>query len=260
MAKMTMVHAHPRRPLFIMELNANLNLVLKDVFLYDIEACHYTILNNLGYDMSKIPYDDKFERNKTIGQMMRDNPRLTELLRNKTESTINEYILKNNVKEDQIVIRQYDGLILTRGLRETNVTEIPFDMRRNFEIFIMSIDRKKYIARDTKKKMSIKGVPFRYEQMDEIYKKICNINFGHKSSIFKTLFKIKNRFLESSDPNLFGIPLKNGNFNIYLKKYGEMEISAPTLRIMDTDDIDKQKYFDFYITPFTKSIVAEYVR
>ena len=210
--------------------------------------------------MSEIPFDDKFERNKKIGQMMRDNPRLTSLLRNKTESTINEYILKNNVTEDEIVIRQYDGLILTRILRETNVTEIPLDMRRNFEIFIMSIDRTKYIARDSKGEMTIKGVPFRYPQIDEIYEQICKINFSHKSSIFRTLFKIKNRFLTSSDPKLFGVPLSNGNFNIFLKRYGEMEISGPTLRIMDTDDIDKEKYFNLYITPFTKSIVAEYVR
>jgi hypothetical protein len=243
-----------------MELNEKLNLVLKDVFLYDIEACHYTILNNLGYDVSKLNYDDKFERNKQIGKMMRDNPRLTSLLRNKTESTINEYILKNNVTEDQIVIRQYDGLILTRGLRETNISEISLDLRRNFEIFIMSIDRTKYIARDSKGETTIKGVPFRYPEMDALYEKICRINFGNKSAIFKMLHKIKTDFLYSDNPHLFGVPLKNEKFNVNLKVYGELEISKQTLKIMDPDDIDKQKYFDFYITPFTKSIVAEFVR
>lgn len=244
-----------------MKLNENLNLVLTNAFLYDIEACHYTIMNNLGYDMTEIPYDDKFERNRKIGQMMRDDPELTNILRTTTESTIDEYILKNNVKEDEIIIRQYDGMILTRGLTENNVTEIPLDLRRNFEIFIMSIDRTKYIARDFNTgELTTKGIPFRYPQIDDIYEKICKLNFAHKSSLFKRLFKIKNDFLNSSDSNLFGVPLKNGNFNIFLKRYGEMEISAPTLRIMDTDDIDKEKYFDFYITPFTKSIVVEYVR
>jgi len=244
-----------------MQLNENLNLVLKDVFLYDIEACHYTILNNLGYDVSQIPYDDKFERNKTIGQMMRENPRLTSILRNKTESIIDEYILKNAVKEEHIVIRQYDGLLLTKQLRETHVNEVPLDLRKNFEIFIMSIDRSKYIARDfATDQITIKGVSFRYPQMDEMYAKLCRMNFSHKSSIFKTLFKIKEHFLTSSDPNLFGIPISNGKFNIFLKVYGEMEISAPTLRIMDTNDIDKMKYFDLYITPFTKSLVVEYVK
>jgi hypothetical protein len=243
-----------------MELNQNLNLILRDVFLYDIEACHYTILNNLGYDMSRIDYDDKFERNKQIGKMMGENPRLTSLLRTKTQTIIDEYILKNNVKDDEIVIRQYDGLLLTRGLRETNVNEIPLDLRRSFEIFIMSIDRTKYIARDSRGKTTIKGVPFRYPEIDALYEKICKINYSNKSAVFKMLHKIKTDFLYSDNPYLFGVPLKDGKVNINLKGYGEMEISKPTLKIMDTNDIDKQKYFDFYITPFTKSIVVEFVR
>ena len=243
-----------------MKLNENLNLVLKDVFLYDIEACHYTIMKNLGYDMSKINYDDKLVRNTQIGKMMRKNPRLTSVLRNKTKSTIDEYILKNNVVEDEIVIRQYDGLILTRSLRETNVSEIPLDLRKSFEVFIMSIDKSKYISLDSRGKTTIKGVSFRYPEMDKILERVCRINFSNKSAIFKTLHKIKTQFLNSDDPYLFGVPLKNGKFNIFLKAYGEMQISKPTLKIMDTDDIDKQKYFDFYITPFTKSIVIEFVR
>jgi hypothetical protein len=243
-----------------MKLNENLNLVLKDVFLYDIEACHYTILKNLGYDVSGIPYDDKFERNKKIGQMMRENPRLTSILRNKTESTINEYIMMNSISENDIVIRQYDGLILLKALRETNIGQIPLDLRKHFEIFISSVNRTRYIAQDSKGKTTIKGVPFRYKEMDAIYEKICKINFGNKSAIFKGLQRIKDDILNSSNPHLFGIPLKNEKFNIFLKRYGELEVSGPILNIMDTDDIDKQKYFDFYITPFTKSIVTEFVR
>lgn len=210
--------------------------------------------------MSGIPYEDKFERNKQIGQMMRENPRLTSILRNKTESTIEEYILLNSISPDEIVIRQYDGLIITKALRETKVGQIPLDLRKNFEIFISSIDRTRYIARDSRGEISIKGVPLRYPEMDEIYRKICLINFGKKSAIFKMLHKIKEDLLNSSDPKLFGIPLKNEKFNILLKRYGELEVSRPILNIMDTDDVDKQKYFDLYIAPFTKSIVMEFVR
>ncbi len=243
-----------------MQLNEKLNLVMRDLYLYDIEACHYTIMKNLGYDVSNLNFEDKIERNIQIGQMMRKNPRLTSLLRNKTKSTIDEYILKNNVSEDEIVIRQYDGLILTRTLRETNVNEIPLNIRKHFEIFIVSFDRSKYIAYDSSHKVTIKGIAFRYPQIDQIYEQICKINFSNKSAIFKSLHKIKTNFLNSNDPNLFGVPLKNEKYNILLKGYGEIEVSQPTLRIMDTDDIDKQKYFNFYITPFTKSIVAEFVR
>lgn len=243
-----------------MKTNENLNLVLRDVYLYDIEACHYTILKNLGFDLTNINYDDKLERNIQIGQMMRKNPRLTSLLRNTTRSTIDEYILKNNVVEDEIIIRQYDGLILTRTLRETDLGKIPLNIRKHFEIFITSIDRSKYIAYDSSHKVTIKGVSFRYPEMDAIYEKLCKVNFSNKSAIFKQLQKIKDSFSYSNDASLFGVPIKENKYNIFLKGYGELEVSKQTLKIMDTDDIDKDRYFDQYITPFTKSIVLEFVR
>lgn len=217
-------------------------------------------MKNLGYDVSEINFDNKIERNIQIGKMMSKNPRLTSLLRNKTKSTIDEYILKNNVVEDEIIIRQYDGLILTRTLRETNLGPIPLNIRKHFEIFISSIDRSMYIAYDSSHKTTIKGVAFRYPQMDSIYEKICKINFSSKSAIFKQLQKIKDSFLYSNDAYLFGVPIKENKYNIFLKAYGELEVSKQTLKIMDTDDIDKDRYFDQYITPFTKSIVMEFVR
>jgi hypothetical protein len=243
-----------------MKTNENLNLVLRDVYLYDIEACHYTILKNLGFDLTNINYENKLERNIQIGKMMRKNPRLTSLLRETTKTTIDEYILKNNVVEDEIVIRQYDGLILTRTLRETNLGKIPLNIRKHFEIFISSIDRSMYIAHDSSGETIIKGVPFCYPQMESIYEKICRINFGSKAAIFKQLQKIKEGFLYSNDAYLFGVPIKENKYNIFLKGYGELEVSKQTLKIMDTNDIDKHRYFDQYITPFTKSIVMEFVR
>ena len=42
-----------------MKLNSNLKLILHNVHVYDIEACHYNILNNLGFDLSGIDPKDK---------------------------------------------------------------------------------------------------------------------------------------------------------------------------------------------------------
>ena len=243
-----------------MKINEKLRLILKDVYLYDIEACHYTIMKKLGFDLSGIDKNDKLKRNIQIGQMMRKNPKLTSTLRSTTNTLIDEYILRNNIQDEDIIIRQYDGIIITKRLHETNIQEIPLNMRRYFEIFIISHDRKMYIAYDNHKHVSIKGVPFRYERMDQIYKKICQINFANKTSIFKSLHKLKNEFMNSTDANLFGIPIKGDKYNVYLKGHGEIEVSKQTLKIMDTDDIDKQRYFNFYLTPFTKSIVIENVR
>ena len=243
-----------------MKINPNLILVLKDLYLYDIEACHYNIVKKMGLDISNLDENDKLGRNIEIGKMMRKNPRLTSVIRNTTRSIIDEYIRRNDIKDDEIVIRQYDGMILTRGLQETNVGQLPLNRRRFYQVFIASIDRSKYISLDSVEKTSIKGIPFRYPHIDAVYQKICKLNFGKKGAIFRGLQNIKDSFLNSNDSKLFGVPLKNGKFNVFLTRYGEMQVSEQTLKIMDTDDIDKKRYFDFYIVPFTKSIVYEFVR
>ncbi len=243
-----------------MKINKNLKLIMKDLYLYDIEACHYNIMKHLNLDISELDENDKTGRNIQIGKMMKKNPRLTSVLRNTTRSVIDEYIRRNNVQEDEIVIRQYDGLILTRGLQETNIGQIPLDRRKFYQIFIASIDRTKYISLDNELKTTIKGIPFRYPHMDAIYERICKLNFAKKGAIFRGLQNIKDSFLNSNDTKLFGVPLKGGKFNIFLIRYGEMQVSGQTLKIMDPDDIDKERYFNFYIIPFTKSIVYEYVR
>lgn len=243
-----------------MNINENVKLVLRDVYLFDIKACHYTIMTKLGLEMPGIDRDNKLERNSYIGKMMRRNPKLTSLLRNTTRSIIDEFIFRNNIKDDDIILRQYDGILITKNLKQTNIEHIPLTRRRSFEIFISSIDRKMYIAFDSNRQTSIKGVPFRYPAIDKVYENICKINYANKDSIFRHLQILKDKFLNSSDPFLFGIPLKDNKINIFLKGYGEMEVSKQTLRIIDTDDIDKERYFKLYIEPFTKSIVTEFVR
>jgi len=241
-----------------MEINQSIPLILKEVYLYDIEACHYTIMKKLGMDLTGIDRENKKERNIEIGKRMRDNPRLTSTLRTTTASIIDEYILKNRIEENQIVIRQYDGIITTKMLRITDIQHVPLDLRTRFLTFIISIDRKTYIANDSNNDVTIKGVPFRYPYIDKIFEKICKINFTNKSRIFIHLQKIKDDFLNSNNPYLFGIPSTKG-YNIYLKGYGQIEVTQSTLKIMDPDDIDKQRYFKFYIEPFTKSITTEYI-
>jgi len=243
-----------------MEINKNLRLILRDLHLYDIEACHYTIMKSLGYDLEGVDPNDKLARNIKIGQMMRDNPRITSLLRTTTESVINDYILKNKVKDDEIVLRQYDGIILTRTLSCTSISHIPLNRRKTFQKFIASIDRRKYIAMDNNFKISIKGMSHRYPQMDKMYKRLCSIADMKKGSMFLNLQKLKDEIIETDDCKLFGIPQKNGKMIVFLQGYGEIEISEPTLRIMDTQDVDRERYFKYYIEPFTKSIVFENVR
>lgn len=244
----------------IMIINQNMKLILHAVYLYDITACHYNIMKNLGLDISEINFEDKKIRNIQIGKLMQKNPRLTTTLRTTTKSIIDQYILQNNIQEDEIILRQYDGIIITKVLRETDIHKIKLDLQKQFQIFISSIDRKKYIALDSNLKTTVKGVTSNYPGIEEYYRKLCLINFANKSSIFRNLQRLKDEFLNNKNNKTFAIPTKDEKFIIYLKDYGELVTSGRTLNILDPNSIDKEKYFKFYIEPFTKSITLEFLR
>ena len=241
-----------------MKINDKTSLFLRDVYSYDIVSCHYTILENLGADLSNIPSNEKKERNIKIGLLMKDNPRMTHVLRSVTNSTLSEYITRNNLKDEEIVTRQYDGIITTRPLTETTDRYIPLELRSLYQNMIISINRDMYIAFDGMKTI-VKGVPHLYEGMEDIYDKISKINFMSKSAIFSTMQNIKDEILTSEDPYLYAIPTTDDKSIIYLLRYGDTQISNTMVRVMDTDDIDKMKYFEDYIKPFFKSIVKEFV-
>ncbi len=241
-----------------MNINPDLPFLLRDVYVYDIESCHYTILSSLGFDISLIPKDDKLERNKFIGLMMRDNPRLVQILRQITTSTLDEYILRNRIKDNEIVLRQYDGIITTKRLIETTTKYIPLPLRGTYQYFLSSIDRQSYLAYDGDS-VKIKGISHRYDSMDSILKRLMRCNFADKIETLKELQRIKDDLLNSTNPNLFCIPIGK-KFCLFLKAYGQVEVSPTLARVMDVNDIDRQKYFEFYLVPFTKSIVYELLK
>jgi hypothetical protein len=245
-----------------MKINDKYPLVIRDVYSYDLSACHYNIMKKLGYDLSGVDENNKLERNIHIGKLMKKNPELTSKLRETTKAIIDEYLLTNNINENDLVIRQYDGFMTKAvNLRERNLHALPLDFRAQFDIFICSVERNKYLAMEAHtQNVTVKGVALKYEQLDVIYKDICMIRYANKVSIFRQLQKIKDKFLSSKNGLLFGIPTKAGKFKVILREYGEMEISESVLKLIDTDDVDKEFYFKHYLEPFTKSIVFENVR
>jgi len=241
-----------------MDINKNCKLFLQNVYSYDITACHYNILNKLGVDVSHLDKDNKEQRNIQIGLMMRNNPKFTSILRSTTESIISEYILRNNISEDDIVIRQYDGILTLKKLNETTDTYLPLDLKKVFQIFLVSIDRSKYIALDEKFNIAIKGISHRYNEIDKIYEELLKINYANKSAIFRKLNDLKHKVLFGNDMNLYGIPTSK-LFSVFFKKYGQVEVTESLMKIMDTEDVDKEKYYDLYLKPFFESIVVEFI-
>ena len=240
-----------------MNINKNCRLFLNNVYSYDISSCHYNILKKLNLDISNIEKEDKTKRNIQIGKMMRDNPKLTTILRSTTESLIDEYILRNKISDDNIIIRQYDGFITTKPLVLTTTQYLPIELQSIFSVFIISIDRTKFIATDGNK-ISLKGISHRYEEIDKIYKKILFINYANKGSVFTSLQNIKDEILSSDNPELYCIPSED-KFHVFLKQYGQFEITKTLVKILDTTDIDRQRYFEFYIQPFFDSITVEFL-
>lgn len=240
-----------------MEINKSCPLLLKDVYHYDITSCHYVIIKRLGYDVSQIDKDDKLKRNTQIGLMMRDNPKLTTIIRSITNSTIDDYLLRNHVTGDELILRQYDGVIVTKPLHETDL-HIPLDFRSSFQFMLISINRRMYISYGGKG-VSIKGVSYRYQQMDSIYEKIIKICDRNKYKVFKTLQEIKDEVLIWGKPQLYTIPVSETKCNVFLKHYGQTQISKSMVKIMDPRDIDREEYYNHYIRPFAKSLVIEFV-
>ena len=158
-----------------MKLNTSF-LFLTNIYYYDISSCHYNILKTFGFDISNLNKEDKESRNIKIGLMMRDNPRITEILRETTNNLISDYISRNDIEKDQIIVRQYDGFISTKRLKRIDGS-IPLDLRSIFEKFISSIDKDKYLALDEKRNTVIKGISHKNSKIDTLYTKILNFNF-----------------------------------------------------------------------------------
>jgi hypothetical protein len=235
------------------KINPKLNLFLQNVYSYDISSCHYVILKNLGYDVSSIDETNKEKRNIKIGLMMKENSRVAEVLRETTNNLISEYFVRNEIKDNDIVIRLYDGFISTRKLWETS-KYIQLELRCIYQTFLASIDRLKYIALDLDNNVTIKGVANRYKAMDDIFSEIIRINYNNKKVIFKSLQEIKDKIMYSDDVNLYAIPVREKYCSIFFKKLGQLPITSSSIGIIDANDIDKEKYFNMYIKPFTQSI------
>ena len=165
-----------------MKINSE-KLFLRDIYSYDISMCHYRILKGLGVDLAGINPKDKTSRNIKIGLLMKDNPNLTSILRTITTSTINEYLTRNNIEESAVLIRQYDGVLTTKPMAETDEF-LPLELRGMIQTFLVSISKNSFLALFQDGEISIKGVPQRYEATDEIFAKILRINFLSKWAVF----------------------------------------------------------------------------
>jgi hypothetical protein len=105
---------------------------------------------------------------------------------------------------------------------------------------------------------TIKGMSHKYEAMSKLLEKLIKKSGSGNDTIFKTLAEIKDEVLFSNDPILYAIPVKENTFSIMLKKYGQYQVSKSFMKILDTNDIDKEWYYNNYVRPFAESVVIEF--
>jgi len=233
-------------------INEKCPLLLRDLFLYDIQAAHPTILKKQFFDFEKTDLDNKTERNIFIGKKQIDNKNLSGFLQSSVDNLMQFYLMDNDVKEDEIITIQKDGCILRTYL--SNIDQfIELKLRKNIDFLVLSVDRKKFLY-CSDGKVTVKGVPYYYEELNKIYQMFANLNFYNKSVLFEQLQMIKNLVLESTDKKLFSIPRGEGKFIISTFK-GEIEISDP--EFVPIASIDKMKYYKHFIKDFSNSIFLE---
>jgi len=239
-------------------------LILFNINHYDIVSCHYNILNKYNFPIEFLKDLEKFEKNISIGKLMAKNENLKNFLRSTTEVIVDDFIFKNKIKEEEIILRQYDGLMIRNKLNNNySNSEIKLQLQSIFETFIISFDRKSYIAINQNKEIICKGFSNHYSNIKKYWNKLLLINFMNKIVIFKSIQKIKEEILNSKNKKDFLIPiqtvLNENKYLIYLKEFGPMEIGNSSISLIDEEDIDKKKYFDIFIKPFTKSIIVQFI-
>lgn len=242
-----------------MNFNPGCSLFLNEVYDYDIPSCHYQILKNIGYDMSDIPEDDKKTRNIKIGILMKDDPALIKFLRETTISTIKEYMKINEIKKSDILLHQYDGILLKTPLTFGDSLDLHLILKNYYSKFLISFERKMYMGFNENGEVTIKGVPNLYKNMETFMKQIMNINFTNNNAISNSLKHLKESFY-SKGIDLFAIPMDNEKYNVLLKDMGNVQIgkSAIKLGMIDNNMIMIDDYFKMYLEPFFKSIVYNF--
>lgn len=241
-----------------MKLNAE-RLIVRDVFSYDIVACHYNLLEKFQYNMTNIDKSDKLKRNIQIGKIMRDNESIKTRLRETTARIIDDYISFNELGEEDIIIRQYDGFLTTKRLMETEKSVLPIVLQNRYDIFLISIDKGMYIAFDNlRNKVRVKGVPSIYKGIEKYYAKLIRIvDIENKSRVLDNLENLKKSFYNETDMNIFAIPVDDDEVEIIFKSFGQIKVKRNTLYYMTEDEVDKEFYYDFYLHSFVQSVVLE---
>lgn len=235
-------------------INTACPLILQDLFFYDFKSAYPRIMESIGYDFGDIDLNDKPARNKAIGIAQIDNPNLSSFLMDSVDQLLNFYLKENGIKDEDIIISQRDGFILTKLLYTSDVL-MELDFRGHINLVIISPDRQKYIAFHDDGIIDVKGLRNYYPELNVIYQKFSKLNMFNKKTMYKQLSQIKDFVFTCSDKKIFMVEM-NDSYFVQTNNLGVIEVQNSSY--FKLKNIDREKYFDHYIKEFLQSIHLEF--
>lgn len=209
-------------------------------------------MSGIDWDFYDIDLSDKTERNIEIGKAQINNENLSAFLIETITNLLNYYKRKNNLQDDQIIITQRDGMIVTKEL-EITTGLMQLDFRGKIDLLVITPDRRKFLSVEGED-ISVKGITNYYPKLDAVYQKFTRLNFVNKTALFSQLDAIRSTVLKMEDKEFFMIPIDT-----------DLAIQTPSGPIITSGsntfslkDLDKMKYYNHYFREFIESIFLEY--
>lgn len=235
-----------------MLITENADLISSNLYEYDFKSCFYNILKNIDYDLKDIPYEDKKVRNIKLGLLQKNNPNLSIYLNSTVNSLINHYLKLNNLTDDNVILRQKDGIITNIPLKILNNTmEISF--KGNISKLISSINKDKILIIYIDGNVISKGIKNKTLDMT-FYNLFSKLNFENKNQLIKGLERLRIEIFESTNIRYFTRELDN-KFYIPIKTAGIMQFQKSMINNIKIEDVDKSILWSNYVWPFVQSIL-----
>jgi len=228
-------------------------LINSDVFEYDFSSCAYNILKNSGYDVSTIEKDDKTKRNIQIGYIQRDNPDIARYIQNSIENLVDFYLKENNIKKEDVILRQKDGIFTKKKMTNIDCT-MPIDFRGIVLKLIFDVTRKKWLLVYGKNNVVVKGITNRPCDTS-FYNMFSSIDFSNKDRCIRQLEYIRRSIYNSKNIRWFSREIEDNQLLIPVKGIGEMKVRQSVLQMIDPEDIEKSFLWEDYVWPFCRSIM-----
>lgn len=230
--------------------------IFENLYEYDFESCFYSMLNNVGYDLSTVEFDDKKIRNIQIGQLQKNNFLLKDFLASSVKRLLNLYIVENQLTDEDIVWKQKDGFIVTKVLNSNNIT-LPITLKNNISKLIKTMDNNKLLILYTNNVIDIKGLA--NKPMDiSFYNLLLDIDFSNRKKVLEGCEYIRQTFYKSNNIKWFVRESKDGTLTIPMKGDCLLTVNKSALMNIDINDVDKEIIYNNYIYPFFQTLLIGY--